>query len=431
MVPVIVAPGAPLTGEIAVPGDKSISHRALIVGALADGRGRVVGANTGADVRATATVLTALGAPCSVAQDGSVEVDGCGPRGFREPDGVLDCGNSGTTLRTVLGICAAVDGMTVLTGDSSLRRRPMMRVVAPLRQMGAVIDGRRRGELPPLAVRGGTLAGIEVETTVPSAQVKTALLLAGLLADGETRVVEPARSRDHTERMLADAGVAVRVDGTAVTVRGGDAPAALDRRVPGDLSSAMFLVVAALVVPGSDLVVRDVGLNPSRAGALSVLEKMGADLEIEVEDSWGGEPVGTIRARASELRGVRVDAEAVATFVDEIPALAIAAALADGETTLTGASELRVKESDRIAAIVAGLRALGVDADELPDGLVVRGSVTLTGGIVESRADHRIAMAFAVAGLVAREPVEVRGWRCVETSFPEFLDVLAAARADA
>jgi 3-phosphoshikimate 1-carboxyvinyltransferase len=361
-------------------------------------------------------------------ENGAVEVEGCGPIGLHEPSDVLDCGNSGTTLRTLLGICAAVDGVSILSGDRSLRARPMMRVVAPLRRLGAHIDGRRGGELPPLVVRGGHLTGTEIKTAVASAQVKTALLLAGLFADGETRVVEPERSRDHTERMLADAGVDVRVDGTAVSVPGGCRPGPRDRRVPGDVSSALFLVVAALIVPDSDLLVHEVGLNPSRTGSLSVLQEMGADLEIVVDDDWGGEPVGSIRVRSSDLRGTAIGPDGVAALVDEVPVLAVAAAVADGETRFTGMSELRVKESDRVAAMVDGLRSAGVDAEELSDGFVVRGPARLHDAVIDARGDHRIAMAFAVADQVAEGSIGILGWRSVETSFPEFLDVLAEAQ---
>lgn len=419
----------PLRGEVTVPGDKSISHRALVLGALSAGRGRIVGANTGLDVRATAAALTALGARCRIRDNGRVEVDGCGVGGLREPDGVIDAGNSGTTIRTMLGVCAGIDGLTILTGDDTLRRRPMLRVVAPLRQMGARIDGRRGGELPPLAVRGGGLRGVDVGIEVASAQVKTAILLAGLHAEGVTRVTEPGASRDHTERMLRASGVEVGHEGHSVSVRGGDEPAAGERRVPGDISSAMFLIVAALLVPGSDLTIRDVGLNPTRTGALDVLGAMGAELEITVEDEWEGEPVGTVRARASALRAARPDPRRVPLLIDEVPILAVAAAFAEGETAVTGAGELRVKESDRVASMVNGLRALGADVEELPDGLVVRGPAILTGGAVESRGDHRVAMAFAVAGLRAADRVRVEEWSCVDTSFPEFLEVLGAAQA--
>jgi 3-phosphoshikimate 1-carboxyvinyltransferase len=410
-----------------VPGDKSISHRALILSGLAAGHSSIEGLNRGADVMATARVLTSLGV--AVGEDeGEVEVESLGRRSLREPEGVLDAGNSGTTLRTILGVCAGIDGLSVLTGDDSLRRRPMLRVVSPLRQMGAVIDGRAYGDLAPLSVRGGHLAGIYFESGVASAQVKTCVLLAGLAARGRTSVTEPALSRDHTERMLAAGGVPVVREGLRVAVEGGAEVAPLRWRVPGDPSAAMFLLVAAALVPGSDLTIEGIALNPTRTAGIEVLRRMGADLTPEPGEEVTGEPVGNVRVRASSLRSTSVGPEEVPSLIDEVPALAIAAACAEGETVFTGAAELRVKESDRIAAVAEGLRTLGADAEELPDGLVVRGPAALGGGTVESFADHRIAMAFAVAGLVASAKVTIRDWSCVDTSFPGFLDVLERAQ---
>ncbi|HEX2049987.1 MAG TPA: 3-phosphoshikimate 1-carboxyvinyltransferase [Actinomycetota bacterium] len=419
----------PLRGTVRVPGDKSISHRALLLAALADGRSRVDGVNPGADVAATAAAVRAVGATvASVDSDAVVEVEGCGGRGLQEPVAVVDAGNSGSTIRMGLGVFARVDGLTVVTGDASLRARPMLRVVAPLRRMGASIDGRCRGDRAPLSVRGGRLRGADVQLDVASAQVKSALLLAALGAEGTTSVAEPRRSRDHTERMLRAAGVDVRVAGTTVALDGPQPVPALDRRVPGDVSAAMFLAVAAAIVPGSHLTIEAVGLNPTRAAALDVLRSMGARVDVEISGDEGGEPVGDVTVEASELRGVDVGPDLVPSLVDEIPALAIAASRADGVTRFHGASELRVKESDRIAALVGGLRALGADAEELPDGLVVRGPAELGDGVVDSRGDHRIAMAFAVAGVASPQRIRVTRWDCVETSFPGFLDVVAAAQ---
>lgn len=418
----------PLRGAVSVPGDKSISHRALVLAALAPGRSVVRRPNLGEDVRATARVLTQLGAVCSVEPERSrCVVEGCGLRGLTESDDVLDAGNSGTTIRTLLGVCAGLDGLSVLTGDDSLRSRPMLRVVAPLRQMGALIDGRRHGDRPPLVVRGAELSGVDVELSVASAQVKTALLLAGLGASGTTSVTEPAPSRDHTERMLEHLGVILAREERRVALAGGQELQTFDAEVPGDVSSAMFLVAAAAVVPGSDLTLTDVGLNPTRRAALEVLAAMGADLDWSESAATLGEPVGEVRVRHAPLRGVPVDPALVPSLIDEIPALAVVASQAEGATTFTGAAELRVKESDRIAALVTGLKALGGDAEELPDGLIVRGPTPLSGGEIESHGDHRIALAFAVAGLVASGSVRVRGWSCVDTSFPEFLDLLGEA----
>jgi 3-phosphoshikimate 1-carboxyvinyltransferase len=419
----------PLTGEVDVPGDKSISHRALLVAALAREPSRVRDVNLGSDVMATARALRRLGATCRVDEaNREVEIEGGGRLALHEPDDVIDAGNSGTTIRTVAGLCAGVAGLTVLTGDATVRRRPMLRVVAPLRQMGATVDGRAHGDRPPLAIRGGSLSGIDLNMTVASAQVKTAVLIAGLHASGTTSVTEPARSRDHTERMFAAAGIDLQRDERTVTVKGGQDPIGMEWTIPGDLSAAMFMLVGALLVDGSDLVVSEVGLNDTRSGGLDVLARMGARLDVERQAEYGGEPVGLIRARASELQGTHVTSVEVPSLIDEIPVLAVAATQARGETVISGAEELRYKESDRIAAVVAALRAIGADAEELPDGLAIRGPTRLTGGEIDARGDHRIAMALAIAGLVAQGGVRVKGWGSVDTSFPEFLDVLGRAQ---
>ena len=427
-----------LQGSLRVPGDKSISHRALIIAALARGRSAITNVNTGADVRATAAALRQLGTACEVSPGDPVRgkgderisravVEGSGFQGLREPPGAIDVGNSGTTIRTLMGVCAAIPGLTVLTGDESIRRRPMLRVVVPLRQMGATIDGRNHGDLAPLSVRGGRLVGCDHELSIASAQVKTALLLAGLAAEGTTSVTEPGPSRDHTERMLAAAGAEVRVAGRTVEVTGGTTLTPGDREVPGDFSSAMFLIAAALMVPGSELVLDHVGLNPTRTAALEVLDRMGADIEV-TETGSADEPVGTIEVRHSALRGTTIEGDIVPRLIDEIPVIAALATQAEGLTRITGARELRVKESDRIAALASGLASLGARIQELPDGLSIEGPTRLSGGEVDSHNDHRIAMSFAVAGLITEANVKVRGWSCVDTSFPEFLDLLGAAQ---
>ena len=419
----------PLRGSVVLPGDKSISHRALLLAAFASGGSAILNLNRGADVGATAALVRSLGVRCEVTEDkGLAKVESSGRASFREPAEVIDCGNSGTTLRTGLGVCAGVHGASVLTGDDTLRRRPMLRVVAPLRQMGAGIEGRRYGELAPLAVRGGALRGTDLHLDIPSAQVKTALLLAGLAADGTTSVTEPAPSRDHSERMLAAAGVALERSGTTVTIAGGQDVQPLRWDVPGDLSSAMFLIVAATLVPGSDLTLEGLGVNPSRCGGLDALEAMGADLATEVTGESGGEPIGRVRVRSSALHGIALGPDGIPALIDELPVLAIAASRAEGETVVRGAGELRTKESDRIETMVAGLRALGADAEATADGMVIRGPAELTGGSIASSGDHRVALSFAVAGLVAQDRVRVDGWSCVDTSFPEFLDVLGRAQ---
>lgn len=412
-----------------MPGDKSMSHRALIISALARGRSIITHFNTGEDCVATARMLTDLGALCTVHESHAVvEVEGCGVGGFTEAERVLDAGNSGTTMRTMLGVCAGIEGLSVLTGDASLRARPMLRVVAPLRRMGARIDGRAQGDRAPLAVRGGSLTGIDLELPVASAQVKTAVLLAGLAAEGRTSVTEPGPSRDHTERMLAAAGAEVSVSGRTVVVGpgGGLDPTRWD--VPGDLSSAAFLLAAAAIVPDSDLTIEDVGLNPTRAGALEVMRRMGAAIEVDVTGERGGEPVGRVRARGSDLYATTIEGEEIPALIDELPILAVLAACAEGRTVIRDAAELRVKETDRITVMTEGLRALGVDCEATPDGMVVNGPTAFAGATVDSRGDHRAAMSFAVAGLRAAGSVKVEGWSCVNTSFPEFLDLLGSAQ---
>ena len=417
----------PLAGTIEMPGDKSISHRALMLGGLARGRSTIRHLNLGADVAATAAAISSLGAAIEIDGDGRSTVAGVGAGGMHEPAAVIDAGNSGTTMRCLLGIVAGVEGLTVITGDDSLRARPMLRVVAPLRQLGATIDGRDNGDRAPLVVRGALLEGAEVEIPVASAQIKTALLLAGLSARGSTTVVSPGPSRDHTERMLRATGIAVESSDASVTVQPSE-PQPFDMRVPGDASSAAFLVVAALLVPDSDLTIERVGLNPGRTAFLDVLRSMGGQIEVEETGEELGEPVGTIRVAHSQLSRVEVGPETIPALVDEIPVLAVAASQATGTTTIAGARELRVKESDRLATITAGLTALGAQVDERPDGLEIKGPTPLRGGEVGSSGDHRIALALATAGLVAEGPVKVRSWSCVDTSFPEYLDILGEAQ---
>lgn len=415
-----VAASAPLRGEAAVPGDKSISHRALILASQAEGASRIRGLSRGSDVRNTARALRALGVRIGRAAGAEVLVEGVGPGGWREPATVLDFGNSGTGLRLMAGMLAAHPFFSVLTGDRYLRRRPMRRVAEPLRLMGARISGRAGGTLAPLAVEGRALKGIEYRSPVPSAQVKSAILLAGLLARGETSVTETELSRDHTEIMLRHLGVPIEVRGTTVTVGGGASWAARDLAVPGDPSSAAFLVAAALVCPGSAVTVRGVGVNPTRTGFFEILRGMGARLRYDNPREECGEPVADVTAEASELHGVDVSPAFVPQTIDEFPVLAATALFARGRTRISGAAELRVKESDRIRTMTAELARLGAEVRELPDGMEVEGGRPLRGAVVDSHGDHRVAMALAVAaGAIPGETV-IRDTGCVDTSFPEF-----------
>ncbi|MFB3817814.1 MAG: 3-phosphoshikimate 1-carboxyvinyltransferase [Candidatus Methylomirabilales bacterium] len=417
-------------GELRVPGDKSLSHRALILGALAEGRTEIRGLLRGEDCLATLRIVRALGVP--VEDDGEVlRVQGGGPGGLTEPEDVLDAGNSGTTLRLMAGVLSGRPFLSLLTGDASLRRRPMRRVAEPLRAMGATILGRG-GDHAPLAVRGAALRALAWRSPVASAQVKSAILLAGLQAAGTTTVAEPVRSRDHTERMLAAFGAACRVEGTAVSLEGPAKLTGTAVAVPGDLSSAAFLLVAAAARPGAQLTVRGVGVNPTRTGLLDVLGRMGARVSLERAATSAGEPVADLHVRGARLRGTSVAPEEVPRLVDEVPILAVAAALAEGRTVVRGAGELRVKEVDRLAALAGELGALGVAVGVQGDTLVVEGGAgrPLRGARVESRGDHRMAMSLAVAGLFAEGETTVRDVACVETSFPGFARLLLQVAPD-
>jgi 3-phosphoshikimate 1-carboxyvinyltransferase len=429
----------PLRGSCRVPGDKSISHRALLFGALADGVVEARGLGRGGDNLSTAAALRALGVDIALAGD-EARVHGVGFAGLTAAAGALDCGNSGTTIRLLMGLLAGRPFESELVGDASLTRRPMKRVAEPLRRMGAAVDGRvdpaRPGDVfPPLRVRGGALTGINYDLPVASAQLKSALVLAGLQAAGPTTLREPGRSRDHTERMLRAMGAPITVDADSGAVvvdpQGWNGRLrAVPVEVPGDLSSATFLFVAASTVAGSDVTVENVGLNPTRAGALDVLAAMGADVTIAPAGDAMGEPVGAVRVRAARLRGTRVAGELALRSLDEVPALAVAAALAEGETVFADLAELRVKESDRIVAVARELRRAGVTVEERPDGFVVTGLAgrAPAGGTVKPEHDHRIAMAGAVLGLSAGDETVVPA-ADIATSFPSFADTLRALGA--
>lgn len=414
-----------IQGGIRVPGDKSISHRSLLLGAIAHGTTEVRGFLRSADCLATLGALRALGAEIAETTEGSLRILGRGCEALREPDTILDAGNSGTTLRLLAGLLAGRPFFSVLTGDASLRSRPMRRVVDPLTAMGATLLGRSGGAYPPLAIQGRCLSGIAWVSPVASAQVKSAILLAGLQAAGETSVTEPLLSRDHTERMLTAFGVPARRLGTTVSVPGPARLQATSLTIPGDLSSAAFFLAVAAVSPRGEMLVRDVGVNPTRTGALEVLEAMGASVTQARGRTEAGEPVADLSVRGARLRGIRIGAELIPRLIDEIPVLAVAAALAEGETVISGAGELRVKEVDRLSALASELAALGVQVAEEKDGLRIQGGRRLRGAVVRSRGDHRMAMALAIAGLFADGETRVQDVACVETSFPGFAQLLA------
>ncbi|HLT90800.1 MAG TPA: 3-phosphoshikimate 1-carboxyvinyltransferase [Woeseiaceae bacterium] len=422
----VVEPSALAGGTVTVPGDKSVSHRALMLGAVADGTSRIRGFLAGEDCLATLRALAAMGVAID-RRDTEVTVHGVGLRGLSAPAAPLDLGNSGTGMRLLAGILCGQAFTAVLTGDASLRTRPMRRIIEPLSRMGARIDSR--DGLPPLTVHGGAhLAGITYALPMASAQVKSAILLAGLYASGETFVTEPAASRDHTERMLRAMGVQVESGENRVRLAGGQVPRAVDVEVPADLSSAAFLVLAGLLAPDCEILIRRVGVNPTRTGFLEILRDMGADIAIENPGLAGDEPVADLRVRSSTLRAVEVEPGVVSRAIDEFPVLFVAAAHARGATRFAGIGELRVKESDRIAVMAEGLRRLGARVDESPDGAVVHGG-RLTGGTVDSRGDHRVAMSFAVAGTQATGPVRILGTDNVATSFPGFAACLRSTGA--
>jgi 3-phosphoshikimate 1-carboxyvinyltransferase len=425
----VVQPSHGLRGELDLPGDKSISHRSVMFAAIAEGDTHIAGFLTGEDTTNTAKAVRMLGIGVEGIGTTSLVVHGKGLHGLSEPDGVLDLGNSGTGMRLLAGLLAGQDFFSVLTGDEYLRKRPMSRIVEPLRQMGARIDGRSGGRLAPLAIRGGRdIKAVDYTSPIASAQVKSALLLAGLYADGATSVSEPFKSRDHTERLFRFFGVPVKEEGNRVTVPGRQrlrAPGPL--AIPSDISSAAFFMVAASIVPGSDLTIRNVGVNPTRTGVIDVLTGMGADISLENRREQAGEPVADIRVRYGKLRAMEISGDIIPRAIDEIPVLCVAASYAEGKTVIRDAAELRVKESDRIATTAAELRKMGVVVTELPDGMEITGRESLQGALCESHGDHRVAMSMAVAGLAARGDTSVRDAGWIETSFPGFERLLRKA----
>lgn len=419
-----------LHGEITLPGDKSISHRSVLLSAIADGDTLISGFLTGEDTQNTAKAMQALGIEIEGLGTDRLVVHGKGLDGLSEPMSVLDLGNSGTGMRLLAGLLSGQDFFSVLTGDQYLRKRPMARIVDPLRLMGAKIDGRSGGKLAPLAIRGGgkALSSLSYTSPVASAQVKSAVLLAGLYAEGETRVSEPSKSRDHTERMLRFFGLDVREQGTTVMVQGRQRLRAKGPlEIPSDISSAAFFMVAASIVPGSDLLIRNVGVNPTRTGIIDILHSMGAGITLQNLREQAGEPTADIRVQYRKLHGVQIGGDMIPRAIDEIPVVAVAASYAEGKTIIRDAAELRVKESDRIATMAKELRKMGAQVAEFPDGMELTGGEGLTGALCDSHGDHRIAMSVAVAGLAARGETVIGDTEWIDTSFPGFERLLKQA----
>jgi 3-phosphoshikimate 1-carboxyvinyltransferase len=433
MTSLTITPGSTLRGTIRVPGDKSVTHRALILTALAEGISTVSGYCRGEDCLNTMRAFQALGIRIDETP-GQLTVHGKGLWGLSEPNVPIDCGNSGTGIRLLAGLLAGQDFFTVLTGDESIRRRPMGRVVKPLREMGAVIAGRKGGELAPLAITGKRLHGIEYISPVASAQVKSSLLLAGLFAEGTTRFREPRFSRDHTERMFQSFGIPLVREGATVVLEGRPSVGWAGRQmaIPGDFSAAAFFIVGATIIPGSDVTILNVGINPTRTGLIDVMNRMGADIQVLGQREEAGEPVADLRVKSAPLKGLAIGPDRIPQTIDEFPVLCVAAAVADGDTVISGAEELRVKESDRIATMGAELRAMGARITEKSDGMIIQGlgrsgenGRLKAADKAQSHGDHRVAMSLAIGGLTASTSMTIADCGCVETSFPNFEAVLS------
>ena len=412
-----------LQGEISIPGDKSISHRAVMFGAMAEGKTTINHFLAGEDCLSTISCFEKMGVSIK-REDEYVEVEGKGIEGLSEPTSILDVGNSGTTTRLMLGILAGVPFHTSLIGDESIAKRPMSRVTVPLRSMGAKIDGREHGQYTPLSTRGGALNAIHYHSPVASAQVKSAILLAGLHAEGTTKVTEPFTSRDHTERMLRAFGVDVEVDGTTVSIEGGQSLRGTDVYVPGDISSAAFFLVAGAIVPNSRIVLKNVGLNPTRTGIIDVLQQMGARLTISNERIQNGEPIGDLTIETSQLKGIEIGGDLIPRLIDEIPVIALLATQANGKTVIKDAEELKVKETNRIDTVATELSKLGASVTPTADGLIIEGKTALQSGEVDSYGDHRIGMMLAVAAAIATGEVTLMRSEAIHVSYPTFFEDL-------
>lgn len=421
----IVQPGGKLTGTFRVPGDKSISHRSIMLGSLAEGVTEVSGFLEGEDALATLAAFRAMGVKIVGPDKGKVTIHGVGMHGLKAPEKELNVGNSGTSIRLLSGLLAGQTFEVTMSGDASLSKRPMQRVIEPLNLMGAKIDSN--DGKPPLTINGGNaLTGIDYLLPMASAQVKSCLLLAGMYADGETSVTEPAPTRDHTERMLTGMGYPVTVNGNRISIKGGGKLTGTKIDVPADISSATFFMVGAAIAPDSDITLQHVGINPTRIGIINILRQMGANISLSNEQITGGETVADIRVRYVPLHGIQIPEDQVPLAIDEFPAIFIAAACAQGETVLTGAEELRVKESDRIQVMADGLQTLGIDAQPTADGMVIQGGV-IGSGDVNSHGDHRIAMSFAMAALQAGGSIQINDCANVATSFPDFVELAQSA----
>ncbi|MFS0656537.1 3-phosphoshikimate 1-carboxyvinyltransferase [Bacillus sp. 179-C3.3 HS] len=413
---------APMNGEIHIPGDKSISHRSVMFGAIAEGTTVVSNFLPGADCLSTIDCFRKMGV--DIQQKGTdVVIHGKGMKKLNEPTDILDVGNSGTTIRLMMGILAGCDFHSTLVGDESIAKRPMKRVTEPLKQFGAKIDGRANGEYTPLSIRGGNLKAISYDSPVASAQIKSAVLLAGLQAEGVTTLREPHKSRDHTERMLSMFGVSLQEDAHSVSLEGGQTLKATDIFVPGDISSAAFFLVAGSIVPNSRIVLKNVGLNHTRTGIIDVLQQMGANLEINEVEAKGGEPYGDLIISTSSLKGIEISGDIISRLIDEIPIIALLATQAEGTTVIKDAAELKVKETNRIDTVVSELKKLGADIEATEDGMKIHGKTTLKGGaMTSSYGDHRIGMMLGIAACITKEPIEIQDTEAVHVSYPNFFD---------
>ncbi|WP_088069197.1 3-phosphoshikimate 1-carboxyvinyltransferase [Gottfriedia luciferensis] len=412
-----------LVGDVIIPGDKSISHRAIMFGSLANGTTRITNFLLGEDCLSTIACFRKLGVHIDVLEE-EVIVHGKGIEELKEPNAVLDVGNSGTTARLMMGILSGLPFHSVLIGDASIGKRPMKRVTKPLKQMGASIDGREDATYTPISIRGGSLKSISYHSPVSSAQVKSSILLAGLFADGTTIVSEPEKSRDHTERMLKAFGCELDVNGNTVSINGNQRLTATDVIVPGDISSAAFFLVAGSIIPNSEILLKNVGVNPTRIGILTVLERMGANITLEDEKMVNGEPIANIRVKSSKLKATVIGGAEIPTCIDELPILALAASMADGETIIKDAEELRVKETDRIQTVVTELSNLGVSIEATKDGMIIQGNSSLKGANVKSHGDHRMGMMLSIASLLADGETEIEDTNCIAVSFPNFKEQL-------